>query len=63
MLLGGCLEVEQHPGWVKGAYDGKPDQLPEQAHFARSRLAWSAAISNRTQLQNEYQRTDRGEQR
>jgi hypothetical protein len=63
VLLAGCLEVEQHPGWIEGAYDGKRDQLPERAHFAGSRLAWNAAITDRTRLQNEYQRTDRGEQR
>lgn len=62
-LLAGCLEVEQHPRWIRGAYDGKPDQRAEHAHFAGSRLSWNAAVANRTQLQNEYQRTDRGEQR
>jgi hypothetical protein len=54
LLLCGCLEVKQHPKWVNGQYNGKPDNLPEQAYFHNDRLAWSAAISNRNQLENEY---------
>jgi hypothetical protein len=54
LLLCGCLEVEQHPKWVNGQYNGKPDNLPEQAYFHNDRLAWSAAIANRNQLENEY---------
>lgn len=57
-LLGGCLEVEQHPAWVSGKYNGKPDNLPQQAYFHADRFAWYAAISNRNQRQNEYNRTD-----
>lgn len=56
LLLGGCLEVDQHPGWVDGAYAGKPDQLPQDLHFHGSRLAWNAAITDRNHLQNEYLR-------
>ncbi|GIZ50247.1 hypothetical protein [Noviherbaspirillum aridicola] len=55
--LSGCLEVEQHPGWRAGEYDGKPDNLPSQAYYSGDRLAWNAAISNRNHLQNEYERT------
>jgi hypothetical protein len=54
LLLSGCLEVEQHPLWVHGEYDGKPDNLPHQVHFHNDRLAWSAAIADRNRLQNEY---------
>jgi hypothetical protein len=56
LLLTGCLEVEQHPGWMNGGYAGKPDQLPHQAYFKNDRLAWNAAITDRNHLQNEYLR-------
>jgi hypothetical protein len=56
-LLGGCLEVEQHPGWAEGGYDDKPDNLPQQAYFHGDRLAWNAALTDRNHLQNEYLRT------
>lgn len=58
LLLGGCLEVEQHPVWIGGKYNGKPDNLPQQAYFHGDRFAWYAAISDRNQRQNEYNRTD-----
>lgn len=58
VALAGCLEVEQYPRWVDGAYDGKPDPLRAQAHFHGDRLAWNAAITNRNHLQNEYLRTE-----
>jgi hypothetical protein len=57
LLLGGCLEVDQHPPWVHGQYNGKPDNLPFQVHFHNDRLAWAAAIADRNHLQNEYERT------
>lgn len=57
LLLGGCLEVEQHPRWVDGAYDGKADSLPQERWYAGDRLAWNAAITDRNHLQNEYRRT------
>jgi hypothetical protein len=57
LLLGGCLEIDQYPPWVSGEYDGKEDNLPQRAYFEGDRLAWNAAIANRTQLQNEYRRT------
>jgi hypothetical protein len=56
-LLAGCLEVEQHPPWREGAYDGKPDNLPQQKHFHGDRLAWNATLTNRNWLQDEYGRT------
>ena len=55
-LLAGCLEVEQHPAWRQGEYDGKVDTLPERTHFAGDRGAWHAAIVNRNHRQNEYLR-------
>ncbi|GAC1410045.1 MAG: hypothetical protein NVSMB6_10310 [Burkholderiaceae bacterium] len=57
LALSGCLEVEQHPAWLQGQYNGKPDNLPQQTHFHGDRLAWNAAIANRNHLQNEYERT------
>ena len=60
-LLAGCLEVEQHPAWRQGQYDGKQDNLPQQRHFHNDRMAWVATVINRNWLQDEYQRTlDRG---
>lgn len=56
-LLAGCLEVEQHPPWIEGAYDGKPDPRVSQALFHGDRLAWYAVINDRNQRQNEYART------
>ncbi len=55
-LAAGCLEVEQHPPYVNGQYDGKPDDLHEHANFHGDRLAWQAAILNRGLRQNEYNR-------
>jgi hypothetical protein len=57
-LLAGCLEVEQHPPWRHGQYDGKDDNLPQQRLFHGDRMAWMAAIQNRNWLQDEYGRTD-----
>lgn len=56
MLLGGCLEVEQHPPWSRGGYDGKPDARVHEAYFRGDRGAWHAAITDRTHLQDEYRR-------
>ena len=53
-LLGGCLEVDQYPVWMKGEIAGKPDNLPYQVRFHNDKLAWSAAIQDRTLKQNEY---------
>ena len=57
LLLAGCLEVEQHPPWRAGQYDGKPDNLPQHAYFSDDRLAWNAKLTDRNHLQNEYERT------
>lgn len=58
-LLGGCLEVEQHPPWARGGYDGKPDPRVHEAHFRGDRGAWTAALTDRTHLQDEYRRAPR----
>lgn len=57
-LLSGCLEVKQHPAWIKGQYAGKPDDLPWQRLFHGDRLAWFAALSDRNSKQNEYNRAN-----
>ena len=57
VLLAGCLEVNQYPPWRNGAYAGKPDALPDQRYFHGDALAWTAAITNRNWLQDEYRRT------
>ncbi len=58
MLLSGCLEVRQHPGWVDGAYAGKRDNRSAQVKYHNDKMAWSAAISDRTMNQNEYNRAN-----
>jgi hypothetical protein len=55
-LTAGCLEVDQHPGWLHGEYAGKRDNLAPQVNFHGDRLAWTAAETNRAQFQNEYNR-------
>lgn len=58
LLLSACsLEVEQHPAWLNGEYNGKKDDLPQRGYFHNDRLAWNAAINNRNHLQNEFNRT------
>jgi hypothetical protein len=56
LLLAGCLEVDQHPPYVNGAYAGKKDSQPFQRAFGNDPLAWSTAIATRVQSQNEYRR-------
>ena len=58
MGLSGCLEVNQHPGWIDGHYAGKRDNRAAEVMFHNDMLAWSAAISDRTQRQNEYNRAN-----
>jgi hypothetical protein len=61
ILLSGCLEVEQHPKWIRGEYAGKRDNLPSQTNFHGDRLAWGATIADRNHLQSEYGRTGPGD--
>ena len=56
LSLSACLEVEQHPPWKQGYYDGKRDNMPSQRLFHGDRLAWNAAIDNRNRHQDEYNR-------
>jgi len=56
LSLSACLEVEQHPHWKHGYYDGKPDNLAPQRNYHGDRLAWNAAIDDRNRRQNEYNR-------
>lgn len=58
LLLAGCLEVDQHPEWLRGEYAGKEDQRHFQQRFHNDRLAWSAAVQNRAMKQNEYNRAN-----
>jgi hypothetical protein len=58
LTLSGCLEVEQHPVWVKGQYAGKPDTRHFQTLFHNDKLSWFAAIVNRNNQQNEYNRAN-----
>lgn len=60
-VLAGCLEVEQHPVWKDGQYDGKPDNLPQQVFYHGDRMDWMATIMNRNWHQDEYPRSgDKG---
>jgi hypothetical protein len=56
--LAGCLEVDQHPPWRHGEYAGKEDNRQSQVMFHNDKLAWSATIQNRNNLQNEYNRAN-----
>jgi hypothetical protein len=58
LALSGCLEVEQHPAWVKGQYAGKTDTRHFQTLFHNDKLSWNAAIVNRNNQQNEYNRAN-----
>jgi hypothetical protein len=58
LALSGCLEVEQHPAWVKGQYAGKTDTRHFQTLFHNDKFSWNAAIVNRNNQQNEYNRAN-----
>ena len=58
LALSGCLEVEQHPAWIKGEYAGKKDPRHYQTLFHNDKLSWNAAIVNRNNQQNEYNRAN-----
>ena len=58
LQLTGCLEVNQHPGWIRGQYAGKKDDRQFQRLFHNDKLAWSGAISDRNMNQNEYNRAN-----
>ena len=58
IALSGCLEVKQHPGWVSGSYDGKADNRAAGTSYHGDRFAWSAALTDRARMQNEYNRSN-----
>ncbi|CAN7339603.1 hypothetical protein [Massilia sp. LjRoot122] len=58
LLLAGCLEVDQHPEWLRGEYAGKEDNRHYQVRFHNDRLAWSAKVQDRGMKQNEYNRAN-----
>jgi len=58
LALCGCLEVRQHPAWIDGQYAGKHDDRQDHVKFHNDRFAWSAAISDRNNKQNEYNRAN-----
>jgi hypothetical protein len=57
-MLAGCLEVEQHPPWIRGEYAGKADNRQFQVKFHNDKLAWTGVIANRNLYQNEYNRAN-----
>jgi hypothetical protein len=57
-MLAGCLEVDQHPNWVRGQYAGKTDNRQFEVHFHNDKLAWWGTIHNRNMHQNEYNRAN-----
>ncbi len=56
LMLSGCLEVEQHPAHIGGAYAGKQDNRSAQVKYHNDKLAQGAALSDRARHQNEYNR-------
>lgn len=56
LQLCGCLEVDQNPPYLDGAYAGKRDNLAAQSRFHGDKLAWNAAVADRMLRQNEYNR-------
>jgi hypothetical protein len=57
-MLAGCLEVDQHPNWVRGQYAGKTDNRQFEVHFHNDKLSWWGTIHNRNMHQNEYNRAN-----
>jgi hypothetical protein len=57
-MLAGCLEVKQHPSWIRGEYAGKKDDRQFQRLFHNDKLAWFGVIANRNLNQNEYNRAN-----
>jgi hypothetical protein len=58
VMLSGCLEVKQHPGWINGEYAGKRDNRSAEVKFHNDKLAWTAAMADRAMRQNEYNRAN-----
>lgn len=57
-LLGGCGEYKQSVTYENGGYQGKRDTRPwDSEHFMHDSSVWKQMVNERTQRQNEYQRT------
>ncbi|HXZ95708.1 MAG TPA: hypothetical protein VEG37_01475 [Burkholderiales bacterium] len=49
--------------YKQGKYQGKPDTQPwDNEQFKNNRAAWENALKARAQLENEYNRTNMGDQ-
>ena len=49
--------------YKQGKYQGKPDTQPwDNEQFKGNRTAWENALKARAQLENEYSRTNMGDQ-
>ncbi|MGH8751765.1 MAG: hypothetical protein ACREUV_08680 [Burkholderiales bacterium] len=49
--------------YKQGKYQGKPDTQPwDNEQFKGNRTAWENAIKARAELENEYKRTNTGDQ-
>ena len=62
LLLAGCGEYPQSVAYEEGGYQGKADQRAwDSAEFMKDRWVWKQMLNERTQRQNEYQRTGEGQ--
>jgi hypothetical protein len=65
MLAIGLIGCGERPPVIykQGKYQGKPDTQPwDNEQFKGNRTAWENAIKARTELENEYKRTNTGDQ-
>lgn len=57
-MLAGCGEYKQSVAYEHGGYQGKHDTRAwDSERFMRDPSVWKQMINERTQRQNEYQRT------
>ena len=58
VTLSGCGEYQQSVAYEDNGYQGKTDQRHwDNAQFKQDAAAWSEAINQRVQRQNEHPRT------
>jgi uncharacterized membrane-anchored protein len=58
LLLAGCGEYRQSVAYDNGGYQGKQDaRVWESERFFNDKSAWKQMVNERTQRQNEYDRT------
>jgi hypothetical protein len=58
LMLSGCGEYQQSVAYEDNSYQGKTDQRHwDNAQFKQDPAAWSEAINQRAQRQNEHPRT------